>query len=353
MEKIVSSFDGQQWIAIVYPSDIASARRSGQRLAQDAGFDDVRSGQVAIVVSEAATNILKHAGEGRIALSLVFSGERTGVEVLAIDGGPGIANLGLALRDGVSSAGTAGTGLGAMRRLSDEFDIYAYPGKGAVFCMRLWSGGADPLAAALSSSALPLASRPQSGAVCFPLAGETESGDAWMVARQQQGIALMVVDGLGHGPEAAKAARAAVDAAALQPGLRPAEQIEVCHAALRPTRGAAQAVALLDLAARQLYFAGVGNIGACIIEGDTRRQMMSHNGIVGHNMRKVQEFTLPCGPGALIIMASDGIGTQWDLAQYPGLAACDPAIVAAVLLRDFGRGRDDACVLVQRWPEER
>ena len=350
MEKIVSSFDGQQWISIVHPSDIASARRSGQRMAQDAGFDDVRSGQVAIVISEAATNILKHAGEGRIALSLVFSGDRTGIEVLALDAGPGIANLGQALRDGVSSAGTAGTGLGALRRQSDEFDVYTHPGKGAVFCMRLWPAAA---AMPLATAQPPLDARPRSGAVCFPLAGETESGDGWMVAPQRHAIALMVVDGLGHGPEAAKAARAAVDAAALQPGLRPAEQIEVCHTALRPTRGAALALALLDLTARQLYFAGVGNIGACIIEGDTRRQMMSHNGIVGHNMRKVQEFTLPCGPGALIIMASDGIGTQWDLAQYPGLAACDPAIVAAVLLRDHGRARDDACVLVQRCPGER
>jgi hypothetical protein len=275
----------------------------------------------------------------------VFNGASVGIEVLAFDQGPGIANLGQALRDGVSSAGTAGTGLGAMRRLSDEFDVYAHPGKGAVFCMRLWSGK--------SADAVAAAPRSLSGAVCLPLAGETESGDAWMVARQRQAIALVVVDGLGHGPEAAKAARAAVDAVAQQPGMRPAEQIEVCHAALRPTRGAAQAVALIDLAARQLYFAGVGNISACIVDGDTRRQLMSHNGIVGHNMRKVQEFALPCGPGALVILASDGIGTQWDLAQYPGLAACDPAIVAAVLLRDFGRARDDACVLVQRCPGER
>lgn len=331
----------------MHPSDIASARRCGQRLAQDAGFDDVRSGQVAIVISEAATNILKHAGEGRMALSMVFNGASVGIEVLAFDQGPGIANLGQALRDGVSSAGTAGTGLGAMRRLADEFDVYAHPGKGAVFCMRLWSGkGADAADAA--------APRSLSGAVCLPLAGETDSGDAWLVARQQQAIALMVVDGLGHGPEAAKAARAAVDAMAQQPGMRPAAQIEVCHAALRPTRGAAQAVALIDPAARQLYFAGVGNIGACVIDPDgTRRQMMSHNGIVGHNMRKVQEFALPCAPGALVVLASDGIGTQWDLAQYPGLAACDPAIVAAVLLRDYARVRDDACVLVQRCPGER
>ena len=201
MEKIASSFDGQQWFSIVHPSDIASARRCGQRMAQDAGFDDVRSGQVAIVISEAATNILKHAGEGRIALLPVFSGDSAGVEILALDKGPGIANLGQALRDGVSSAGTAGTGLGAMRRLADEFDVYAVPGKGAVFCMRLW-----PRTGA--GVALPSPAPSLSGAVCLPLAGETESGDAWLVARQRHAIALMVVDGLGHGPEAAKAGRA-------------------------------------------------------------------------------------------------------------------------------------------------
>jgi anti-sigma regulatory factor (Ser/Thr protein kinase) len=318
MEKIDTSLGGQQWITIAHASDIASARRAGQRMAEDAGFDAVRAGQAAIVISEAATNILKHGGEGRILLSPVHAGDLTGIEILALDTGPGIANLAQCLRDGVSSAGTAGTGLGAMRRLADEFDVYAPPGKGAVFCLRLWCPAGPP-------------ARRRAGAVCLPIASETESGDAWLVAPLREAVALMVVDGLGHGPEAAKAALAAIDTVALQPGLRPREQIERCHAALRATRGAAQAVALYEMAARQLHFAGVGNIG--------------------HNMRKVQEFSVPCEPGALVILASDGIATQWDLAQYPGLSGCDPAIVAAVLLRDFGRGRDDACVLVLRCPE--
>jgi hypothetical protein len=75
---------------------------------------------------------------------------------------------------------------------------------------------------------------------------------------------------------------------------------------------------------------------------------VSHNGIVGHNMRKVQEFVVPCPPGALCIMHSDGIQTQWDLAAYPGLHARTPALIAAILMRDFIRRRDDAMVLVVR-----
>jgi anti-sigma regulatory factor (Ser/Thr protein kinase) len=338
MEKIISSLDTPTWVGITHASDIAAARRVGQRMAQQQGFDDTRAGQLAIIITELATNMLKHAGEGRISLSFAYGGEACGIDVLGFDRGPGIANLGAALRDGMSSAGTAGTGLGALRRLSDQFDVYAPRGKGSVFFMRLWAGAAPAV-------------QPQSGGVCLPLAGETESGDAWAVARQRHEIALLMVDGLGHGPEAAKAAKAAIDAMTLQPSLRPAEQVEVCHAALRSTRGAALAVALLDPAARQLRFSGVGNIGACIVDGGPRRQLVSHNGIVGHNMRKVQEFTLPCEPGALVILASDGITTQWDLDQHPGLVACDPAIIAAVLLRDYARGRDDASVLVQRVPE--
>jgi hypothetical protein len=313
-----------------------------------------------IIITEASTNIAQaraarrtilltplRAGVGGatdIAGAAGFPGlssaagpaEATGVEVLACDKGPGIANFGQALRDGVSSAGTAGTGLGALKRLSQHFDVYTARDKGAVFLMRLWRGTPPP---------------PLAGAVCLPLAGETESGDAWALAPMGGATALMMADGLGHGPEAAVAAAAALAMLAQRPGLRPAAQIEACHAALRPTRGAALAVALLDTHAGQLHFAGVGNIGACIVDGGPRRQLVSHNGIVGHNLRKVQEFTVPCAPGALLVMASDGVSTQWDLAPYPGVTGCDPAIIAALLLRDFARGRDDASVMVLRCPE--
>lgn len=338
MEKINSSLESPQWIAITHTSDIAAARRVGQRIAQELGFDNIRAGQLAIVISEAATNMLKHAGEGRIALTAVYGGGAEGIEVLAFDRGPGIGNLAQALRDGVSSVGTAGTGLGALKRLSDQFDVYAPRGKGAVFCMRLWRAGA----------ALPPL---QWGAVCLPVGGETACGDAWAVRTEGGRCTLLLADGLGHGPEASKASAAAVAALSLHPAAAPADLMEACHQALRATRGAALAVAQLDAVTGQLHFAGVGNVSACVIDQGPRRQLVSHNGIVGHNMRKVQQFTVPCAPGALVVLASDGIATQCDLETYPGLAACDPAVIAAVLLRDHARGRDDACVLVLRCPE--
>lgn len=336
METLISSLQPHHAFAISHTSDIAAARRAGQRMADEVGLDETRAGRLALLISEAATNILKHAVDGRLFLSLACCGALRGIDVVALDSGPGIANLANALQDGVSSVGTAGTGLGAMRRLADEFDAYAPRGKGAVFFMRLWNGVAqrDKLAV---------------GALCVPIASEDESGDAWAIADHRGGVSLVSVDGLGHGADAAAAARVALAAVAARPALAPAAQIDNCHLAMRSTRGAALAVAQIEFATDQLRFAGIGNISACIIDGESRKQMVSHNGIVGHNMRKVQEFIHPCPPGSLIILHSDGISTQWDLASYPGLSSCSPALIAAVLLRDFGRARDDASVLVVRY----
>jgi len=339
MENLSSSLAPAEWIAISHASDVGAARRGGQALATQLGMSETRAGQLAIVITEAATNVLKHAGEGRLLVSIASHGGQRCIEVLALDNGPGITNLAQAMLDGVSSAGTSGTGLGAMRRLADQLDVYAPPGKGTALLARLWL---DPAAAAQPV---------RIGGVCLPLAGETECGDAWAVTQQQGRVTLLMADGLGHGPEAAKASAAAVQTLAAAPGHAPQRLMDECHQALRPTRGAAMAIAELDPATAQLRFAGIGNIGACIIEDGARRQLMSHNGIVGHNVRKVHELVFACPAGALVVLASDGITTQWDLAQYPGLTARAPALIAGILLRDHSRGRDDASVLVMTTAE--
>ena len=342
-------------VAITHASDIAAARRAGQSLAQNLGFDDLRTGQLALLISEAATNIIKHAGDGRIYLSATL-GERAGIDIVAVDSGPGIGNMMQALRDGVSTVGTAGTGLGAMRRLADEFDAWAPRDKGAVFFMRLWAGADE------SGISPALANQPGMftfGALSLPIASEDTNGDAWAIAADRAGVALLSIDGLGHGELAAAAAKAGLECMAAGPFRTPGEQINACHGALHGTRGAAMAAVTISYAGAggrpagdgnaSLRFAGVGNIAACLMDGAKRRQMVSHNGIVGHNLRKVQEFDHPCEPGSLFIMHSDGISTQWDLDSHPGLSACHPLIIAAVMLRDYARARDDASVLVLRY----
>ncbi|MEN3274277.1 MAG: hypothetical protein V7631_67 [Massilia sp.] len=337
METLISSLNTQIAFPVVHASDIAAARRAGQKLATELGFNETRAGMLALIVTEAGTNLLKHAGEGTLYLNVSQSEGVPGVDVLAVDNGPGILDVDACLRDGMSTAGTSGTGLGALGRLSDEFDVYSTPGNGALFFMRLWRD--DPA---------PRLCRVEVGALAVPLAGEDECGDGWGVACDGQGATLLAADGLGHGPDAAAAARAAIRELEHRPASGPGPLIDAAHQALRVTRGAALAAARIDFEADVVRFAGVGNIGAYVIDGDDRRALVSHNGIVGHNMRKVQEFTVPCPPGALCILHSDGIQTQWNLDRYPGLLARSPALIAAMLMRDFIRRRDDAMVLVVR-----
>jgi anti-sigma regulatory factor (Ser/Thr protein kinase) len=338
METLISSLLPQLVFPINHASDIAAARRAGQKLADELGFNDVQAGRLALVITEAGTNILKHAGEGTLYVMRAQSGaEMAGIDVLAIDNGPGIADLSTSLQDGVSTAGTSGTGLGALRRLSDEFDVWSTPGKGAAFFMRLWRGSPPPHPCDI-----------EVGALYVPLAGEDECGDGWAASCDLDGATLLGVDGLGHGPEAAKAARAAVHSLGRKPGAAPSEVLHAAHEALRITRGAALSVARIDYAGNEVRFAGIGNVSCVVHDGAARRALVSHNGIVGANMRKVQEFSADCPPGALVILHSDGVQTQWDLAAYPGLHARTPVLVAGVLMRDFIRRRDDAMVLVGR-----
>jgi anti-sigma regulatory factor (Ser/Thr protein kinase) len=349
MEALTTSLRAHHIVAIEHASDIAAARRAGQTLAQLLDFDEVRAGQLALLISESATNIIKHARDGAIHMYVIGAAgppAQRGIEIVAIDRGPGIGNLANALRDGVSSAGTAGNGLGAMRRLADDFDVFAPRDGGAVFYMRLWQLAPEPATTAPAAAC-------EFGALTLPLAGEDSNGDGWAMAADAAGVSLLLSDGLGHGDLAAAATAAAIECMTANPSRTPQAQIEACHGAMRDTRGAAMAVARYDAASGTVRFIGVGNIAACIVEtginGDgKRRQLVSHNGIVGHNMRKLQEFVLPCPPGSLLILHSDGLSATWDLDAYPGLAGHHPALIAAVLLRDAGRARDDASIVVLR-----
>lgn len=333
----------QQRFTIGEPSEIAAARRAGNTLARRVGFDEVRAGQLAIVISEAATNILKHAGHGEILLRKVTRGGADGIEVLALDKGPGMRNVRQYMEDGHSTAGTYGVGLGAIRRLSQEFDLYSMPGLGTALMMVVWG--------ATANAATPPAPHWQIGGVCLPLASEEVSGDAWNVVCQADELSLMMADGLGHGPMAAEAsetASALLDSCS--PGLPPlpGNFLKLAHGALHGTRGAAMAVAHIDSTRGELRFAGVGNIAACAFDAGQGRHLLSHNGIVGSNLRKVQEFVHPWKSSMLLVMHSDGLHTRWDLDQYPGLVQCHPSLIAGVLYRDFTRGRDDVSVVVLR-----
>jgi anti-sigma regulatory factor (Ser/Thr protein kinase) len=328
-------------IGIHEQTDVAGVRRVAMRLASGLSFDDVSAGNVALVVTEAAKNLLKHAGGGQVILRrLEFSGA-AGIELLALDKGPGIADPGRCFRDGYSTAGTPGTGLGAIARLSHVHEIYSRPGQGTMLMAQVWKNGARRMGT--------IPGRFSVGGVSVELHGEVECGDGWISQECGRGVRITVADGLGHGTLAAEAARLAIRTALEQPEDAPPALLERIHGALRATRGAAVAVAEIDVQARIVRFAGIGNIGAAILpESDPMRRLVSHAGTAGLNTPKIREFTYPWDSGSLLLMYSDGLQTHWSFDAYPGLVERHPSVIAGVLYRDYARGRDDATVVVAR-----
>lgn len=318
-------------------SQIGTARRAATDLARGQQFDNELAGKAGLAATECATNILKHAGHGRIMVRPIQCEDIGGIEIIALDKGPGIADVGASLRDGHSTHGTMGGGLGALSRLSERFEIFTQSGKGTAIRLELW--------------ARPLPARPvaiEFGGVCVPKEGEPVSGDDWSAHLWRDQLTVLVADGLGHGILAHEAARAATTVLAEHPQAEPRAILETAHGTLARTRGAAVAVAKLVASGERGSFAGVGNIVARI-EGSTgNRHLVSYNGTVGHTLRKLQEFAFPWPKGALLVLHSDGLGTHWDFSAYPGLTARHPALIAAVLYRDYDRGRDDVSVVVIR-----
>lgn len=319
-------------------TQVAEARRKAVQLASPAGLGEQECARLALVVTEAATNILRHGGGGEILLDARSSGTSGEVTVIALDSGPGMANVQDCLRDGVTSGDSPGTGLGAIQRQSDHFDVYSKPGGGTAIVCGVRAGGGR------SAPDLPGL---EVGAVCLPRIGEAVSGDTWSVRVTDRGATLLLLcDGLGHGLGAADAADAARAGFRQSKERMPEPLVEDLHRALRGTRGAAIAVVRIEPVERRILFAGVGNIAGYFRSREGQARTVSQNGVVGHNMSKVKEYEYGYGGDLLAVFHSDGLSTKWDIDSYPGLATRHPTMIAAVLYRDFKRVRDDNLIVV-------
>jgi anti-sigma regulatory factor (Ser/Thr protein kinase) len=324
-------------------SQIAEARRKAIQLASIASFSEQDCGRLAIVVTEAATNILRHGGGGEIVLDARSHDHGGEVNILALDSGPGMANVQDCLRDGVSTADSTGTGLGAIQRQSDHFDIYSKPNLGTAIVCGVRTAGYQQRAPFPGLEV---------GAVCLPRVGEAVSGDGWAARVTERGATLLLVcDGLGHGLGAAEAAEAARGEFLRSKERLPEPLLEGLHMALRGTRGAVVGVVRIEPNDRRVRFAGVGNISGFIRWRDGQTRTVSQNGVVGHNVAKVKEYEYAYGGDLLAVFHSDGLSTKWDIDSYPGLATRHPMMIAAVLYRDFKRVRDDNLIVVVKTSE--
>lgn len=312
-------------------SQVGQARREAVRLAQHSGFNDSLVGKVALLATELGTNLVKHATAGQLLMRAWESAEGTCFELLSLDRGPGMADAAACMVDEYSTAGSLGTGLGAISRIADQFDIYSQLKIGTAAVARIVSGGKAPFV----------------GVVHQPKQGESVCGDGWLAKECDGRTLCAVADGLGHGPLAATAAGAIIRALNAMPSLPTASAIiEMAHQAAKSTCGASFGVAILNNDAHEVRFAGVGNVSAMVVSGEVRTHLSSGAGIVGGEYRKVKEFSLPWSQKSVFVMHSDGFSERWDLSRYPGLGTKDPSLIAGILYRDFSRPHDDKTVVI-------
>jgi len=321
-------------------SQVGEARRLACAWAEERGSSKEQQGILALVVSELATNLVLHANDGgSILVQIPEDHEPLTLEVLALDKGPGSANFGAYLQDGYSTAGTAGTGLGAVQRASSRFEMHSQPHTGTALLSQHRAGEAQPQTCF--------------GMMNVPIKGEHVCGDSIGYLDLGNGRRrLMVADGLGHGPLAADASQAAVAVFKANPKLDLVSLLEKVHGALKATRGAAVAVAEVDAASQKVLYAGVGNIAGYIVNaGEEYAHLVSMNGTLGMALPRVREFTYPWQPESLLVMTSDGVKNGWRLDRYPGLIHRHPSLIAGVLYRDHSRVADDATAAILRYSE--
>ncbi|MDM0015399.1 ATP-binding protein/SpoIIE family protein phosphatase [Variovorax sp. J22P168] len=335
------------WTHRAFPIDddasrIGEARRHAAQLAAGLSFSEVDAGRVALVLTELGTNLLRHSRRGRLLIA-ARQGARD-IELLAIDEGPGIVDVPMAMRDGQSSGSTPGTGLGAIRRLADEFDMHSTVPDGTV-CVARVRAATPPGVRPKVATAVAI------GAICLPAPGEIVCGDAWAAGCDAAGATLLVADGLGHGPEAAKASMAATAAFGRDPAATPRDMVQKAHLALQTTRGAALCALRVDAEASTLSYSGAGNVVGRVLSGVFDKSIVTQHGTAGLQIRRPEESSMTLPPHALVIVHTDGIDTRWRGDRLLPVLGKDPALAAAILLRDHTRHRDDATVVVVRRTE--
>ncbi|MEV8633211.1 ATP-binding SpoIIE family protein phosphatase [Streptosporangium sp. NPDC051023] len=333
MGEVISS-QNDTWVRAEDASAIGSLRRAAVVLAENRGFDEEDTGRVAVAVSEAASNLVKHAIEG-IMLIRPHPELASAIEVIAVDRGPGMRDVSRALRDGYSTAGTLGIGMGGIARMASGYEVHSMPGRGTVLGMYFTAHQARRPACQVSG-------------VTRPIGEELVCGDAFAAFDTGATVTVMLCDGLGHGSAAAHASQEAVRLFLERTDLTPTGILERIHAGLGQSRGGAVAVARIDRVAGTVSFAGLGNISAWIAHQEGRQGMISVPGIAGHKARTLRQYEYAVPPHSVVVLHSDGLSDRWDITSYPGLVTRTPSVVAATLLRDAGTRRDDACVVAVR-----
>ena len=324
-------------------SYVSYIKREIHNQVQRCKFSQIQAGKIDIIVSEMASNIIKHAGSGELLFRVdEFDELCSTFEIISIDNGPGIADTARMMRDGVSTTHTLGQGLGSINRLSDMAQLYSMPGWGTIhYAMVKKDSGKKT--SAVKKAGLEIR------ALCVNKPRETVCGDGYSIRHSDSETFIFFGDGLGHGEFAKDAVDRAGEFFLQSRDNEPVDIIRNMHEKIRRTRGLVGTVARCDLKSNQWTICGVGNIFTRVYSGIESKNIMPYNGTIGLNLPStMNSYVLNCENNQHLIMCSDGIQTRWDLNKYPAVLKYDSMILASAIYKDFSRRNDDASVLIAK-----
>jgi len=328
-----------QTIEILHPGSVGEARRAARVLAEALDFGPITCEEIALVTIELATNLLRHARDGKLSLTPLAAEGRVGLQIESFDQGPGIRDIEQALTDGFSTVGSRGAGLGAVNRLMDELEITSARGHGTRIVCSKWrrdypaSVRPCPLAFGAASRARP---------------GFEMNGDAFIIKQWNESALVGLIDGLGHGQFAQRAAQSARQYVESHFDLPLAQIFRGAGRACRATRGVVMALARFDWSRERLVFASVGNIEARFYPREPPINFLVRCGIVGLNAPNAVVTEHPWGLDHVLVLHTDGLRTHWRWSDYPELASGPPSVAAQTLLLALAKPEDDATVIVVR-----
>jgi len=318
-------------------SYFAILKREIHTLAVKEKFSETKVGEIDIIVAELVSNLVRHGEGGRVLVKPIYKNGIHGLEIISIDNGPGMTDVTRMLADGVSTKNSLGQGLGAMKRLSNLFQVFSIKEWGTVMLIRIFDK---------NTPAFNQPSRAEIGSTLISKPGQPVCGDGFFYRMNENYLKLFLGDGLGHGTEANKAVEAAGQAFLDCSETDPAEIIYFINNAVKKTRGLVGTVAVYDFSKKKWKICGVGNIGTKISSPSQNKNYMSYNGIIGLNVpNSLNSQETPYEAGQVLIMASDGLKTRWDTIRYPSIYRYDLSVLCATLIKDFARFTDDMSVV--------
>ncbi len=314
-------------------------KREIHNLALQLGFTPHRAAETDIIIAELTSNLIKYAKEGELLYRAHHSDGHNQIEIYCIDHGVGIDNVVKIMNDGYSSSNTLGQGLGAIKRLSNDFHIYSMRNWGTIQYIKILDKSEIPEP--------PLLTGFNYSTVRVNYPGEKICGDGYHIKYLKEGFQIFVGDGLGHGANANEAVQQAIKAFKLTRQTEPSAILREIHEEVKKSRGLVATIATVNYKTETWNICGIGNINTRIYRGLENKTYTPYNGIIGHNIpRTLNSTTVPYEKHQIIVMHSDGLRTRWNLNDMTSIIKQNPGVIAAALYKDNIRGTDDATVLV-------